>query len=68
MTAKLGTLKAGDRVELLLHYAFEPGPRPQGTVVSVTPHGMVSVEMDRNGRGVRFKPSDLGIIPKRKPR
>ena len=62
------TFKTGDRVELLLHYAFEPGPLPQGTVASIAVRGLVKVKMDRNGKIVSFKLSDLRIIKKGKSR
>ena len=61
----LDTFKTGDRVELLLHYAFKPGRLPQGTVAV---RRLVKVKMDRNGKLVGFKPSDLRIIKKGKPR
>ena len=54
--------RSGIEFELLLHYAFEPGPLPQGTVVRTSLRGMVHVKMDRHGRVVVFKPSDLRII------
>ena len=62
------TFKTGDRVELLLYYSFEPGPLPQGTVVRTSLRGMVHVKMDRHGKVVVFKPSDLRIIKKGKSR
>ena len=70
MRNKLDTFKTGDRVELLLYYSFEPGPLPQGTVVRTirSMRGLVKVKMDRNGKLVGFKPSDLRIIKKGKPR
>ena len=68
MPAKVDKFKPGDRVELLLYYSFEPGPRPQGTVVRTTLRGMVHVKMDRHGKIVGFKPSDLRIIKKGKSR
>jgi hypothetical protein len=59
------TFKAGDRVELLLYYSFEPGPLPRGTVVRTTStRGLVKVKMDRNGKIVGFMPSDLRVIKK----
>jgi len=61
--------KVGDRIELLLYYSFEPGPLPQGTVIrTISPRGLVKVKMDRTGKLVGFKPSDLRIIKKGKPR
>jgi len=68
MRNTLDTFKTGDRVELLLPYAFEPGPLPQGTVVRIAVRGLVKVKMDRNGKLVGFEPSDLRIIKKGKPR
>ena len=68
MRNMLDTFKTRDRVELLLHYAFEPGPLPQGTVVRIAVRGLVKVKMDRNGKLVGFEPSDLRIIKKGKPR
>ena len=62
------TFKTGDRVELLLYYSFEPGPLPQGTVVRTSLRGMVHVKMDRHGKIVGFKPSDLRIIKRGKAR
>ena len=63
------SFKVGDRIELLLYYSFEPGPLPQGTVIrTITPRGLVKVKMDRTGKLVGFKPSDLRIISKRKQR
>ena len=66
----LDTFKTpGDRVELLLHSAFKPGPLPQGTVVrKIAVRRLVKVKMDRNGKLVGFKPSDLRISKKGKPR
>ena len=56
-------------IELLLYYSFEPGPLPQGTVIrTITPRELVKVKMDRTGKLVGFKPSDLRIISKRKQR
>ena len=61
--------KSGIEFELLLYYSFEPGPLPQGTVIrTITPRGLVKVKMDRTGKLVGFKPSDLRIISKRKQR
>ena len=69
MRNKLDTFKTGDRVELLLYYSFEPGPLPQGTVVrTISSHELVKVKMDRTGKLVGFKPSDLRIIRKGKSR
>ena len=61
-------LKTGDRVELWLYYGLEPGPLPQGTVVRTSLRGMVHVKMDRHGKIVSFKPSDLRIIKRGKAR
>ena len=61
--------KVGDRIELLLYYSFEPGPLPQGTVIrTISPRGLVKVKMDRTGKLVGFKRSNLRIISKRKQR
>ena len=68
MRNRLDTFKTGDRVELLLHYAIEPGPLPPGTLVRVAVRGLMKVKMDRNGKLVGFKPSDLRISKKGKPR
>ena len=56
--------RIGDRVELLLFYSFHGEPRPQGTVVGVG--RMIRCKMDRNGKVVRFEPSDLRVIPGRR--
>ena len=61
MMTKLSAFKKGYRVELLLHYSFEPGPRPQGTVVG-TSYRTVRVKMDRHGKTVGLAPSDIRII------
>ena len=61
---KLDAFKVGDRVELLLFYSFHDDPLPQGTVIGVS-STHVSVKMDRNGKVVRFHPSDLRIIETR---
>ena len=66
MRNTLDNFKVGDRIELLLYYSFEPGPLPQGTVIrTITPRGLVKVKMDRTGKLVGFKPSDLRIISKK---
>ena len=54
----------GDRVELLLFYGFHGEPCPRGTVVSVG--RMIHCKMDRNGKVVRFEPSDLRVMPRPK--
>ena len=51
--------------EFLLFYGFHGEPRPQGTVVSVGSR-CVRCKMDRNGKVVRFEPSDLLVIEKGK--
>ena len=56
--------RVGDRIELMLFYGFHDEPPPQGTVVSVG--RMIRCKMDRNGKVVRFEPSDLRVIDKRK--
>jgi hypothetical protein len=57
----------GDRVELLLFYGFHGEPPPQGTVVAIG-YRTVNCKMDRNGKVVRFEPSDLRVIEKGKRR
>jgi len=56
--------RVGDRVELMLFYSFHDEPLPQGTVVSVG--RLIHCKMDRNGKVVRFEPSDLRVIGKPK--
>ena len=56
--------RVGDRVELMLFYSLLDEPRPQGTVVNVG--RTIRCKMDRNGKVVRFEPSDLRVIDERK--
>ena len=48
----------------MLFYGFHGEPCPRGTVVSVG--RTIHCKMDRNGKVVRFEPSDLRVIDKRK--
>jgi len=57
---KRDAFRVGDRVELLLFYGFHGEPRPRGTVVTVG--RSIRCKMDRNGKMVRFDPSDLRVI------
>ena len=61
--------RIGDRVELMLFCSLVGEPPPQGTVVAIG-YRTVNCKMDRNGKVVRFEPSDLRVIPrpKGKPR
>ena len=69
MRNTLDSFQVGDKVVLLLYYGFHGEAPPQGAVVMTTStRGLVKVKMDRNGRLVGFKPSDLRIISKRKQR
>ena len=61
---KRDAFRVGDRVELMLFYGFHGEPCPRGTVVSVG--RTIHCKMDRNGKVVRFEPSDLRVIDKRK--
>ena len=58
--------RVGDRVELMLFYSPVDELRPQGTVVSIG--RTIRCKMDRNGKVVRFEPSDLRVIEKGKRR
>jgi hypothetical protein len=53
--------QVGDRVELLLFYGFHGEPCPRGTVVSIG--RTIHCKMDRNGKVVRFEPSDFAGYP-----
>ena len=64
---KPDAFQVGDRVELLLFYGFHGEPRPQGTVTAIG-HRTIRCKMDRNGKVVRFEPSDLRVIDKGKRR
>ena len=65
-STKLASFRVGDRVELLLFYSFHGESRRQGTVVTVG--HTIHCKMDRNGKVVRFEPSDLRVIEKGKHR
>jgi len=58
--ARRDAFRTGDRVELMLFCSPVGGPQPQGTVVSVG--RMIHCKMDRNGKIIRFEPSDLRRI------
>ena len=61
-SAMLASFRVGDRVELLLFYSFHGEPLPQGTVVGIG--RTIHWKMDRNGKVVRFEPSDLRVVAK----
>jgi hypothetical protein len=64
-TMKLADFRIRDRVELVRYVGLHGEPLPQGKVISIS-YNRITCRMDRTGKLVRFDPSDLRIIGRRK--